>query len=124
MNGLLDTIRRFGPTKLLALGAVVIGLLAFFTFVGQRLTAPPLALLFSDLSPQDSGQIVARLEAGAVPYELRAGGTQIFVPNDQALRLRMSFAEQGMPRGGAGVGYEIFDRGDALGASKIGRAHV
>ena len=94
MNGLLDTIRRFGPTKLLALGAVVIGLLAFITFVGQRLTAPPLALLFSDLSPQDSGQIVARLEAGAVPYELRAGGTQIFVPNDQALRLRMSFRSE------------------------------
>ncbi len=118
MDGILNTIRRLGPVKLLVLGGITIGLLAFFTFVVQRLTTPPMGLLFSELSPQDSGQIIARLDSVAVPYELRAGGTQIYVPQDQALRLRMSFAEQGMPRGGS-VGYEIFDRGDALGASNM-----
>ena len=31
-------------------------------------------------------KIVAKLEAQNVPYELRAGGTQIWVPQDRALR--------------------------------------
>lgn len=118
MNALIETLRRFGPMKLLALGAVAIGLLAFFTFAIERLTAQPMGLLFSELSAQDSGQIIARLDALAVPYELRGGGSQIYVPQDQALRLRMSFAEQGMPKGGS-VGYEIFDRSDTLGASNL-----
>lgn len=118
MNGLLDTIRRLGAAKLLTLGAIAIGLIAFITFATARLTAQPMGLLFSELSAPDSGQIIARLDALAVPYELRAGGTQIYVPQDQALRLRMSLAEQGIPHGGS-VGYEIFDRGDALGQSNV-----
>src|SRR5262249_1318925 len=66
-----------------------------------------------------TSQVVSRLEAQGVPYELRNGGTQIFVPQDRAARLRMSFAESGaMPRG-ASVGYELFDKGDAIGATNF-----
>ncbi len=53
-----------------------------------------------------------------MPFELRAGGSQIYVPADRALRLRMTFAEQGVPRGGT-IGYEIFDRGEAIGATNF-----
>lgn len=118
MNGILDNFRQLGPMKLALLGVVMIGLVAFFMFFAQRLSTPNMGLLFSELSPQDSGQIVAKLEAQAIPFELKAGGAQIWVPNDKALRLRMSFAEQGLPRGGS-VGYEIFDKSDVIGATNF-----
>ena len=38
------------------------------------------------------------------------------VPKDNVARLRMKLAEAGLPKGG-GVGYEIFDKTDALGAT-------
>ena len=40
------------------------------------------------------------------------------VPRDRVTRLRMKLAEGGLPKGG-GVGYEIFDRSDTLGATSF-----
>ena len=76
-----------------------------------------MTILYGDIEPSDSGQIVTKLEARGVPYELRGGGTQIFVPTDRALRLRMAMAEEGLPSGGS-VGYEVFDRSDTLGSTR------
>jgi flagellar M-ring protein FliF len=118
LNGFVETLRRLGPVRLGALGAVAIGFAAFFLFMASRLNQPDMGLLYSELSAQDSGQIVGKLEAQGIPYELRAGGSQIYVPSDRALRLRMSFAEEGLPRGGV-IGYEIFDRSEALGATSF-----
>ncbi len=118
MGSLLETLRRLGPVKLGVVGIVTAGLIAAFAYLGSRINQPAMGLLFSDLSAQDSGQIITKLEAQNVPFELRAGGSQIYVPADKALRLRMSFAEQGVPRGGT-IGYEIFDRGEALGATNF-----
>lgn len=118
MGSLLETLRRLGPLKLGILAAVTAGLIGAFVFLASRVNQPPMGLLYSELSEQDSGQIVSRLEAQNIPYELRAGGTQIYVPADRVLRLRMSFAEAGVPRGGV-VGYEIFDRSDSIGATNF-----
>ena len=40
------------------------------------------------------------------------------VPRDQVTRMRMKLAEGGLPKGG-GVGYEIFDKSDTLGATSF-----
>ena len=40
------------------------------------------------------------------------------VPKDKVTRLRMKLAEGGLPKGG-GVGYEIFDKSDALGTTSF-----
>jgi flagellar M-ring protein FliF len=112
-------MRRLGPVKVALLGGIMLGMVAFFFFVSTRLTAPPMGLLFGELSGDQSSQIAAKLESQGVPYELRSGGTQIWVPQDRAARLRMSFAETGgMPKG-ASVGYELFDKGDAIGATNF-----
>ncbi len=101
------------------LGGIVLGMVAFFFFVSTRLTAPPMGLLFGEMSPEQANQVAAKLESQGVPYELRSGGTQVWVPQDRAARLRMSFAESGgMPRG-ASVGYELFDKGDMMGATNF-----
>lgn len=118
MGSLFETLRRLGPIKLTVLAAVTAGLVAFFVLVASRINQPEMGLLFSELSAHDSGQIVGKLEAQNIPFELRAGGSQVYVPADRVLRLRMSFAEQGVPRGGT-IGYEIFDRGEAIGATNF-----
>ncbi len=117
MNGLTRALPALGSTRfllVLGLAAVVIGILIF---LATRMTQPPMSLLYGELDTADSGKIVAKLEALTVPYELRAGGSQIFVPSDKALRLRMAMAEEGLPSGGS-VGYEVFDRSDTLGSTR------
>src|SRR5262249_46523952 len=52
----------------------------------------------------------------SIPYQLRGDGAQILVPSDQVAKLRMTMAEQGLPRGGS-VGYELFDKSESFGAS-------
>ena len=99
MGSLFETLRRLGPVKLTVLGAVLAGLVTAFALLGARINQPAMGLLFSELSAPDSGQIVSKLEAQNIPFELRAGGSQIYVPEDRVLRLRMTFAEQGMPLG-------------------------
>jgi flagellar M-ring protein FliF len=42
----------------------------------------------------------------------------VLVPKDRVAKLRMSFAEGGLPKGG-GVGYEIFDKSEALGTTSF-----
>src|SRR5262249_42361698 len=74
--------------------------------------------LFTDLSFEDSAAIVKDLERQGIPLELKNDGAIILVPKDRVARLRMKLAESGLPKGG-GVGYEIFDKSDALGATSF-----
>ena len=118
VNGFTQTLRNLGPTKLVALAAVGFALIAFFVFIVTRLASPGMTLLYSGLDPSDSGQIVQRLDAQGVPYELRGDGSQIYAPADQVAKLRLSLASEGIPAGGS-IGYEIFDRADALGTTNF-----
>ena len=118
MNGLVQSLRGLGVARLVTIGAVGFGLLGFFFFLVTRLTAPDYSLLYGELPVDDSGAIVTRLESMGIPYRLSANGTQVFVPDDQVSRLRLSLAEQGLPSGGS-VGYEIFDETDNLGTTRF-----
>ena len=118
MDGLINIFRNFKPVQLIMLAATLAACLAFFYFVGQRMLASPMTLLYGDLNLEESGQIVGRLDAAKVPFELRQQGSQILVPTDQVTRLRMQLAENGLPSGGS-VGYEIFDRSNSLGATSF-----
>jgi flagellar M-ring protein FliF len=104
--------------RLLALGGVTIALIAFFAVIMMRVSSPTMSLLYSDLSVSDSAEIIAKLDGLNIPYELKGDGTTILVPKDEALRLRMSMAQAGLPSGGS-VGYEIFDNTSALGTTSF-----
>ena len=118
VDGLVQTLRGLGPLRLGAIAIVGVILLTLFVFLTTRLAQPDLALLYSDLDFADSGEIVTRLEAAGVPYELSGNGTSIFVPSDQVDRLRVQMAQQGLPAGGS-IGYEIFDRTDGFGTTNF-----
>jgi flagellar M-ring protein FliF len=102
----------------MAMVAVTAALIGFFAFVIMRVTTPQLTTLFTDLSTEDSSAIIKDLERQAIPFELRNDGAVIMVPKDKVTRLRMKLAEGGLPKGG-GVGYEIFDKSDALGTTSF-----
>jgi len=118
MNPFADLIRNLGPVRLAALVGTAIAVIGFFIFLVSRLSTGSMSLLYSDLSAADSGQIVNELESRQVPYQLKANGTQVFVPADDVLRLRVQLAEQGLPGDGS-VGYEVFDNTDGLGTTSF-----
>src|ERR1700710_1092732 len=118
LQGLAGFLRGLGAARLMAMVAVTAALIGFFAFVIMRVTTPQMTTLFTDLSAEDSSAIMKDLERQAIPYELRNDGAVIMVPKDKVTRLRMKLAEGGLPKGG-GVGYEIFDKSDALGTTSF-----
>jgi flagellar M-ring protein FliF len=118
LQGLVSFLKGLGAARLMAMVAVTTALIGFFAFVIMRVTTPQMTTLFTDLSVEDSSGIIKDLERQAIPYELRNDGTAIMVPKDRVTRLRMKLAEGGLPKGG-GVGYEIFDKSDALGTTSF-----
>ena len=118
MQGLVAFLKGLGASRLMAMIAVTTALIGFFAFVIMRVTTPQMTTLFTDLSTEDSSGIIKDLERQAIPFELRNEGAIIMVPKDKVTRLRMKLAEGGLPKGG-GVGYEIFDKSDALGTTSF-----
>jgi flagellar M-ring protein FliF len=118
VNSLMQTLRNLGPLRLASLGAIGFALIAFFVFVVARMTSPGYGLLYSGLESSDSAAIVQRLDTQNIPYQLKADGAEILVPQDQVTKLRLSLAGEGIPSGGS-IGYEIFDRADALGTTNF-----
>jgi len=118
VQGLIEFAKTLGGARIAAMVAVTIALVGFFAFVIMRVTTPQMTPLFTDLSLEDSGAIAKELDREAVTYQLRNDGNIIMVPVDRVARLRMTLAENGLPKGG-GVGYEIFDKSDALGTTSF-----
>ena len=118
MQGLVEFVRALGAARLAAMGAVTAALVGVFAFIILRVTAPQMSPVFTDLTPEDSAAIVKDLERQAIPYELKNDGAIIMVPRERMTRVRMKLAEGGLPKGG-GVGYEIFDKSDTLGATSF-----
>jgi flagellar M-ring protein FliF len=118
VQGFLEFAKTLGAPRIAAMVAVTIALVAFFAFLILRVTAPQMTPLFTDLSYEDSAAIVKELERQGVNYELRNDGSIVMVPKDRVARLRMSLAGEGLPKGG-GIGYEIFDKSDALGTTSF-----
>ncbi len=118
LQSLVSFLRGLGASRLMAMVAVTTALIGFFAFVIMRVTTPQMTTLFTDLSLEDSSAVIKDLERQAIPFEIRNDGAVIMVPKDKVTRLRMKLAEGGLPKGG-GVGYEIFDKSDALGTTSF-----
>ena len=103
------TAARFG-----AMAGVAAVLTAFFLYIAGAITEPPKTILFSGLESRDAAAVTAKLDAMAVKYDVKDGGT-ILVPADQVTKLRMALAQDNLPA--AGVGYEIFDKSDTFGTT-------
>jgi flagellar M-ring protein FliF len=66
-------------------------------------------VLFSRMAPQDAGEVLEKLKADKIPYQLEAEGATILVPAAKVYDLRLELAQLGLPKG-TGVGFEVFDQ--------------
>jgi flagellar M-ring protein FliF len=117
VQAFVDFLKSLGAARLTAMVAVTLTLIGFFAFVIIRMSGPQLVPLFTDLSIDDSASIVKELDRQGIEYQLKSNGSVIMVPGEKVGRLRISLAESGLPK--SGVGYEIFDKSDALGATNF-----
>ncbi len=113
MANVLDPITQFfsSPTKgrnFLIVTVVLVSAIGFGSLIFWN-NRPDYQVLFSSLSQEDAGEMIAKLKEKKIPYQLANGGTTILVPNDQVYDTRISLAAEGLPKGG-GVGFEVFDR--------------
>jgi flagellar M-ring protein FliF len=118
VNGLNDLMMKIGPMRLFAaLGITAVVAAALFALM-FRVGGEEKALLFSDVEMAEASEITAKLDGAKIPYELRGDGTAIFVPRSKVMSARLMLSEDGLPSRGS-VGYEIFDKQDALGATQF-----
>ena len=90
-----------GVVSLLVLG----GLSMFVKWNKDRDFKP----LYSELSPEDAGAIVAKLREGGIEYRLNESDSTVLVPSRSVAELRLQMATAGIPKSGR-IGYELFDR--------------
>jgi len=118
VQGIVEFIKTLGAPRIAAMAAVTVALIGFFGFLMLRVTATQYTTLYSDLTLEDSSAVIKELERQGIPFEMKNDGAILMVPRDKVARLRMKLAEGGLPKGG-GIGYEIFDKSDALGATSF-----
>ncbi|TAE81673.1 MAG: flagellar M-ring protein FliF [Alphaproteobacteria bacterium] len=119
MNTLVQSFGDVSKLKIGAMIAVSVLMIAFFVLLATNATSPSMAPIYTNLSLEDSSEIVAELEQMGVPYDLSVGGKQILVAGDKVEELRVKMAGKGLPSDGSGMGYEIFDNTDAMGTSNF-----
>jgi flagellar M-ring protein FliF len=110
-----EFVKAVGAARFGVMAGVAAALTAFFLYVAGVLSEAPKSILFSGLESRDASAVTAKLDAMNVAYDLKADGGTILVPADQVTKLRMEMAKENLPA--AGVGYEIFDKSDAFGAT-------
>jgi len=65
--------------------------------------------LYSDLSPEETGQIKDVLDSKGIPYKISSDGTTISVPDDQVNNLKVDLAAEGLPKTGQ-IDYSFFGK--------------
>ncbi len=116
---MLELLKKLGPLKIAAIIGGGIAVLGLIILLSVKLSDPPMSLLYNNLSQEDAVLISSRLDAMGEPYQTSNNGRDFSVPVQKVLSLRMKFAQEGIPRSGNIVGYEIFDKGDSLGTSQF-----
>lgn len=118
VGGFGEFLKSLGPSRLAAMGAVALGLIGFFVFIVLRFSAIQQVPLYTGLSMDDSASIAQQLTSAGTAFTLKDNGTTILVDETKLDETRMALAQQGLPAGDS-VGYEIFDKTDALGTTSF-----
>ncbi|MBB5179309.1 flagellar M-ring protein FliF [Planomicrobium koreense] len=100
-------------TRLMIAGSVLLTILmiSIFVFLNGR---TDYAVLYSDLSASEAGEIKAAIEEQGVPVEVSGDSKTISVPKENVADLKVSLAADGIPQSG-NVNYSIFSENMGLG---------
>ena len=114
INAIWQKIGMVQRALLIALFLTFIGAAALLTHWARR---PDFRMLYQGLSPEEAAKITEKISDKGIAYELRSGGTTIYVPKEQVYQLRLDMAKEGLPVGEQG-GYKIFDN-EKIGVSPL-----
>jgi flagellar M-ring protein FliF len=84
---------------------VIIALSGFLRWNRERDFKP----LYSNLSSEDAGAVLAKLREAGVEYRVRDADSTILVPSEKIAELRLQMATAGIPKSGR-IGFELFDK--------------
>ena len=119
MKPVLEGLRALGPARLMALAAVGAGMLVMLAMLALHGGAPAQqALLYSDLDLREAAQMAEALDRAHITHQELGSGDRIMVGAADVARARLLLAKDGLPSGGS-IGYEIFDRSDAMTTSQF-----
>ena len=118
MEALQQQLARFGIGRLTAILGLTAGAAAALVIFTMSMNSGGEALLYSGLQPNDAAAVTERLDGAGIEYELREGGTAVYVDAASVDEARMRIASGGA-LGFGSVGYEIFDETDALGTTSF-----
>jgi len=92
--------------------ALLAGVLVAATLIGGLLVhwvrKPDMRMLYQELTPAEASKITEKISEKDMPYQLRDGGTTIYVPKQHVYQLRLDLAKEGLPVGEQS-GYKLFD---------------
>jgi flagellar M-ring protein FliF len=93
--------------------ALLIALVLTCTIAGVLLVhwarRPDMRMLYRDLQPEEASKIVEKINEQRIAYDLRNGGTSIYVPREKVYQLRLDMAKEGLPADKQS-GYKLFDK--------------
>ncbi len=116
MNDIVNQFKElWGPlgtnqkiSLILASGLVSLAMIAMMIWAAQ----PEMQLLYGNLTTEEAGEIASNLDSKGVTYEIRGGGSSIYVNSDKVYDLRASLSNEGIVPNGTGPGLELFDKGN------------
>ena len=110
--GFVQKIRAVWEKVSLVQRALLVAIVLTFVIVSGFLVhwarRPDMKMLYKELVPEEAAEITEKISEQGVSYELRSGGTSIYVPKEKVYQLRLDMAKEGLPAGGQS-GYKIFD---------------
>ncbi|MGG3999107.1 flagellar basal-body MS-ring/collar protein FliF [Anoxybacillus kestanbolensis] len=104
---------RTKQQKMMALGLVglLVVVVALTAFLATRTNFVP---LYSNLSPQEAGQIKATLDQRGIKSQITDNGTTILVPEQLVNTLKVELAAEGIPDSGS-IDYSFFGKNSGFG---------
>src|SRR5260370_14480691 len=100
---------RFSNGQKIAIGIAAIVVIACVFATAKWNREQDFKPLFTGVSGEDAGPMLAKLKESAVEYRVGDNGSTILLPSAQVAQLRLPMAPAGVPRAGR-VGYEPFDK--------------
>lgn len=112
---LKNTMNQFGNIwKEISFSHKFIMIMMTMGFIGsifgvtQWARKPDLGLLYGELNPKESGEIIGLLKEENIHYQISGNGTSILIPTEKIHEIRLKLASKGLPREESG--YELLDK--------------
>ncbi len=90
------------------MAAVLVASAIIGSLLVQWARRPDMRMLYQELNPGEAARITDKLAEKEIAYQLRDGGTTIYVPREHVYQLRLDLAKEGLPAGEQS-GYKLFD---------------